>query len=204
MAQIEKNSSQPINSRPGCLALFGLAWTGFSTIFLLVGISQGDIIFTLFGGGFTLIGLALIGYSVMVWYTRFRVGRPQINIAKTTLKVGEQFNVYIDHQFNRSVEVEDVSVTLIFKETATYQQGTDTRTVTHEHIVQEFTEPGRNFRGGQYLQLQYDLQIPYNAMHSLDVRRNKLEWLLRFKLVVPRLPDFNQEHRLTVLPEMER
>lgn len=204
MKQIENTSSQPVNSRPGCLAGFSLMWTAFSSIFLFVGLTQGDFVFTLIGGLFTLVGVGLLGYSIMVWYTRFRVGQPQINIAKTTLNVGERFNVFIDHQFSRSVDVEDVSVALIFKETATYQQGTDTRTVTHEHVVQEFTEPGRNFRSGQYLQLQYDLQIPYNAMHSLEVRRNKLEWLLRFKLVVPRLPDFNQEYKLTVLAEMER
>jgi hypothetical protein len=44
------------------------------------------------------------------------------------------------------------------------------------------------------------MQIPYNGMHSLEVRRNKLEWFVIFELDIPRLPNFTEQIKLTVLP----
>lgn len=198
--------TKPVKSRnrPGCLLLFGLFWIAFSSIFVLVGLGNDDTTFAVFGGVFVLIGVGLLLWGGMSYYTRLRVGKPEITISEQMLRVGESFTVNLYHSFQRTVQVENVRLELIFRETATYQQGTDTRTVTHNHIIAEFEEPGGQFQSGHIIQQNYNLQIPPDSMHTLKVRRNKLEWFVRFSLKVPRLPDFVEEYELEVVPVMAR
>lgn len=190
-----KNSS-------GCLVLFGLFWIAFSSIFLITGIGNGDVVFSIFGGVFVLIGVAMLAWGGMSYYTRFRVGKPEITISEQMLRVGETFTVDIFHSFKSNIQVENIRLQLLFRETATYQQGTDTRTVTHNHVIADFEEPGGHYQSGHLFQQSYSLQIPPDSMHTLKVRRNKLEWFVRFSMKVPRLPDFNEEYELEVVPVM--
>ena len=201
---MESSFSTNKTNQPGCLLLFGLFWAAFSSIFVIVGITQRDLIFTIVGSLFTLIGVAIIIFALFAYYARFRVGKPEIIISNQTLRVGEPFTVSFFHRFNRPVEVQRILLQLIFRETATYQQGTDTRTVTHNHVIETFEEPGGHFQAGSMIQQAYDLQIPADGMHTLKVRRNKLEWFVRFQIAVPKLPDVVEEYELDVLPALMR
>ena len=174
----------------------------FSAIFVLVGIGNEDTTFTIFGTVFVLVGLAIFLFGALSYYTRLRIGKPEITISEQMLRVGESFTVNFFHSFKSGVQVESIRLELVFRETATYQQGTDTRTVTHNHIIAEFEEPGGHFQSGHLIQKNYDLQIPPDSMHTLKVRRNKLEWFVRFSMKVPRLPDFSEEYELEVVPVM--
>jgi hypothetical protein len=196
-----KSSSRPFNfSQPGCLLLFGLFWTAFSSIFIVLGLTDGNTIPIIFGGAFALIGIGIVSYAALSYYTRFRIGKPEITISEQMLRVGEPFTVSYFHSFNRSANIEGIRVELIFRETATYQRGTDTKTVTHNHMIAEFEEPGGHFQAGHLIQQNYDLQIPPDGMHTLKVRRNKLEWFVRFVMKVPKLPDFVEQFELEVVP----
>ncbi len=199
---MQKNVSNPTQSISVIILFaFSLFWTCFSSIFLVVGITQDILGMAIIGGLFVLIGLVLFLYTLLLFYTRRRVGKPDIMLSSTTLRIGETFDYNLTHQFKNSIQVDKITVKLVFRETATYQQGTDTRTVVHDHIIQNFEEPGRHFKAREFLQLNYKMQIPYNAMHSLEVRRNKLEWFVIFELDIPRLPNFVEQTKLTVLPE---
>ncbi|GAB4265143.1 MAG: hypothetical protein Kow0080_05020 [Candidatus Promineifilaceae bacterium] len=199
---MQKNVSTPNQSLTLIILFaFSLFWTCFSSIFLVTGITQDILGMAIVGGLFVLIGLSLFLYALLLFYTRRRVGKPDILVSNTTLKIGETFDYSLAHQFKNNIQVDKISVKLVFRETATYQQGTDTRTVVHDHVIQHFEEPGRHFKAREFLQLNYKMQIPYNAMHSLEVRRNKLEWLVIFELDIPRLPNFTEHTKLTVLPE---
>ncbi len=198
-------STQTFNmNKPGCLFLFGLFWVGFSTIFVIIGLTQDNIAFAIFGLLFVLVGVGMLIFALFSYYTRFRIGQPEITISEQTLRVGEPFTVSYFHSFNRSVQVDSIRVTLLFKETATYQRGTDTTTVTHDHVITEFEEPGAQFQAGHLIQQSYDFQIPPTGMHTLKVRRNKLEWFIRFQMKVPRLPDLVEQFELDVLPALMR
>lgn len=192
-----------ISNRSGCLLLFGLSWSLFAAVFLFIGLGSGQTLFAIFGGLFVLIGLAMMLYGGLMMVIRARVGKPEIHISSTTLLVGEAFSMSLMHQFERSVQVEEMVVQLIFRETATYKQGTDTRTVRHEDVVTEFRAPGRHFQAGSMLSESYQFQIPPTAMHTLKVRRNQLEWFVRFQLAIPRLPDFVEQIELDVLPGLD-
>ena len=173
-----------------------------SAIFFVISLSQGSVVSVVLSGGFMLIGVVIIGYSVLTLYTRARVGKPEITVSSRLLCVGEPFSLSYVHTFPQAVRVDEIVVQLVFKETAVYQRGTDTRTVTHEEVIAEFQEPGRHFQPGNLISKSYSLQIPADGMHSLSVRRNKLEWFVRLRMSVPRLPDFVEQIELTVRPEL--
>lgn len=203
--QILGKTGQMNMSRPGCLLGFALIWLGFSSIFLVIGLtSQAGIFFLLFSLLFVGIGVALLIFSLLSYFARYKVGQPDFRLTQTTLRVGDPFNFTFSHTFPRSVEISEMRTELVFRERATYQQGTDTTTVTHDHIVQSFKEPGRKFQAGQILAKAYELRIPPEAMHTLKVRRNELTWLLKFEAEIPKLPNFVEEFELTVLPEMSQ
>lgn len=201
--QILGKSGQMNTSRPGCLLGFALFWTGFSSIFVFIGLTtDAGIVFTLFGLLFVAIGLAMLLYALMAYFTRFKVGKPNFVLSQTTLRVGDHLAFSVSHTFPRSVEITRMRADLIFREKATYQQGTDTTTVTHNHLIQSFEEPGRQFQGGQLFSQSYDFLIPPDSMHTLKVRRNELTWHLKFEAEIPKLPNFIEEFELNVVPEI--
>ncbi len=201
---METHKSISLNSRNGVifLGIFGLIWTCFSLIFLVPVLLAREYLAVCLSAIFVLPGLIMIGYAATVYYSRARVGKPDITISNSSLRVGEKFTVNLMHTFKRNVQLEGIVVQLVFKETATYQQGTDTRTVTHEDVYENFELPGGEYQAGQYIQETFIMQIPADAMHTLKVRRNRLEWFVRVKADIAKLPDYVDEYELTVLPEM--
>jgi len=191
-----------VRSKPGCLIGFALFWTAFSSIFLVIGVTQEELPFTIVGGLFVLIGIGLLFFSLLTMYTRYRVGKPEIQLSDQTLRVGQPLTISYFHSFKSHVRVGQILVKLIFKETATYQQGTDTRTVQHEEIIAEFEEPGGEFRSGTMIEHTFNTRIPPDGMHTLNVRRNQLQWFVKFQIEIPSLPDFVNEYELDVLPAL--
>ena len=88
--------------RPGCLLLFGLFWMAFSAIFVFIGTGDGDTPFIIFGAVFVLIGLAIFLFGGLSFYSRWRIGKPEITISELrvspfsrTIPVTEPFSVVI-------------------------------------------------------------------------------------------------------------
>lgn len=201
--QILGKSGQMSASRPGCLLGFALFWISFSSIFVFIGLTtEAGIIFTLVGLLFVAAGLAMLLYALMAYFTRYKVGKPNFVLSQTTLRVGDQLAFSVSHTFPRSVAIDRICTNLIFREKATYQQGTDTKTVTHDHIITSVEEPGRQFQAGQIFSQSYNFLIPPDSMHTLKVRRNELTWHLKFEAEISKLPNFIEEFELNVVPEI--
>ena len=156
----------------------------------------------IFMGIFGLFIVAFIAWRLAVSYTRRRMGTPDITLSKESVQVGEAFTVNFHHTFNNNITIENISIQLIYKETATYQQGTDTRTVTHEEVYESFEMPGGDFRAGHMISDVFKMQIPADGMHTLKVRRNHIQWFVRIEAVIPKLIDFVEERELMVVPEL--
>ncbi|MBE2222169.1 MAG: hypothetical protein IAF02_11540 [Anaerolineae bacterium] len=196
-------NNQINTNKPGCLLGFAVAWTVFSCGMAAIMLTNEPNIFgILFISLFIIVGLGLMIYSGMVYYTRFRVGKPDFLLSKTELRPGEKVDFSFTHTFPNNVKINWMKMQLIFRETATYQRGTDTTTVTKNHIVDEYEEAGFDFQGGHMLSKAYSFQIPEDGMHTLKVRRNALEWFVKFEADIPSLPNFVEEFELTVLPEV--
>ncbi len=193
-----------LNSKNGVLflAIFGLLWSCCSLFAIVPAVLSGEMMGVLFAAIFLLPGLFILGYAATIYYSRARIGKPDITVSNSTLRVGEQFTVQLLHTFKSNVQIDRLEVQLVFKETATYQQGTDTRTVAHEDIYENYELPAGQYQSGQYIQETYTMQIPSDAMHTLKVRRNQLQWFVRVRASIPKLPDYVDEYELSVLPEM--
>jgi len=191
-------------NRQGCLIGFAVFWIAFSCIFVLVGFGDENWPFAIFGSIFAAVGVAILGYAAMGMITRSRLGKPIVTFSSPTFRVGDSFKMTYEHTLRQSVNVQSFTVELIFREVATYQQGTDTRTVTHNHVIDSFEQPAGRYQSGHIWHETFEMTIPADGMHSLDVRRNKLMWIVKILIKIPKLPDFVEEYELTVLPEMAR
>ena len=163
---------------------------------------SGSFMPFIFLGIFGLFIVLLVVWRLAIAYTRRRMGVPDITISKESLQVGEAFTVNFHHTFNNDITVENITIQLIYKETATYKQGTDTRTVTHEEIYESFDLPGGHYRAGHMVSDVFDMQIPADGMHTLKVRRNQIQWFVRVEAVIPKMVDFVEERELLVVPEL--
>lgn len=208
----------------GCLGFFGLvfivgglaaivipAWAGdlvrFENGQLRLG--DGDLISMLavagcvglpLGG----VGLLMIGAAVRTMLARARVAAPAVAVSTTTPRVGEIFTVDYQQTYRVATNVQLIRMSLILRESATYQRGTDSVTVTHDHFVQTYDLPPRQFSAGETFQDRRQFQIPPLGMHSFAANRNKLNWFLKVTVQIPGWPDFEDEFGLTVPPAVAR
>jgi hypothetical protein len=199
-----KGSTQLNTNHPGCLMGFAVAWTLFSCGMAAIMLTNEPNVFgILFISLFIIIGLGLMAYAGMTYYTRFKVGKPDFLLSHTEARLGEKIDFSFTHTFRSNIKFNWMKTQLIFRETATYQRGTDTTTVTKNHIMDEYEEPGFDFQGGQILSKAYSFHIPEDGMHTLKVRRNALEWFIKFEADISSLPNFVEEFELVVLPEIK-
>lgn len=195
-------SNQINTNKPGCLLGFGVAWTAFSCgMAALMFTNEPNIGGILFISLFILVGIGLMIYAGMTYYTRFKVGKPEFVLSHREARLGEKIDFSFTHTLRSDVKMNWMKTQLILRETATYQRGTDTTTVTHNNIIDEYEEPGFDFRGGQMLSKAYSFTIPEDGMHTLKVRRNALEWFIKFEADIPSLPNFVEEFEIIVHPE---
>lgn len=200
---IRNNSqgSSSINS-PGCLLGFGAVWTTFSLAMAALMLSSDSGLFgILFISLFVIIGLAIMVFAGMTYYTRFKVGKPNFSLSHTEARLGDEINFSFTHTFRSNVNINWIKTQLILRETATYQRGTDTTTVVENNIIDEREEAGFNYQGGQMLSNAYTFTIPEDGIHTLKVRRNALQWFIKFEADISSMPNFVEEFEILVLPE---
>lgn len=198
----QKNSTPAGRNRMRIIVIFALLFACGPALFFIPNFeNEENLIILLTLLPFIAVGLGLFIYALVRHYSRALFGKPEIIISQETLRLGESFNVSLRHTFKRDVLLDHITLQYLFRETATYQQGTDTRTVTHNEIIENHELPGGQYRTGQFIQQAYDLQIPADGMHTLVVERNKLQWFIRLEAGISNLPDFVEEYELTVLPQ---
>lgn len=184
-----------------CGIAFALLWTGMSFIFALMAWKEGELLGALVPGVFVIVGLVMLVGFMWRPLARLRLGRPHISASQDELRVGEDFTVRYDQQIRTPTHVEMLSVMLVFLERATYQQGTDTRTVKHEEIVDRFDFPGRQFQAGETFRQICTFKIPSDAMHTFEAQHNKLQWWIRVVVKISGWADLQEEFMVRVLPE---
>ena len=190
-------------SRAGrnCLLLFAGFWTAFSLFWTYMAWRSDSGLMWLFGVPFIVIGIMLIVFSLWRTVSGIKVAPPQVSVSKTQLRPGEKFSVSYIQRFRLPTTLQDCRVQLVFQESATYTQGTDTRTDTHDEVVSFFEGPAGHFEAGSEARRDGTFQIPVDAMHSFESQNNKLQWLVRVHVDVQEWPDMIEVYDLTVLPE---
>ncbi len=172
------------------LAVTGRVVEGFDlgvTVFLLV---------------FLIADAVFAAILLRAWLARLRFPVPQVWVSAHPLRVGEEARWRYVQRFSRPLGPEvEAWMQLVFREEATYQRGTETVTVTHEDVVDEWPLDLTGAQAGE-VELEGRLQIPREGMHTFRARRNRLRWFLRVRAQIPNWPDFQRAYELTVLPEV--
>lgn len=150
---------------------------------------------------FGAVGLGLGIFALRPFVTRLQIADPQLTVSKEHLRVGETFTLHYRQEFKRSADVQQIAIALILREVARYQVGTDTRTVTHDHVVEQQRYGARRYDAGQAFELELDLQIPTDSMHTFSATNNKLIWNIVVRVEASGWPDLAETYELQVLPE---
>jgi hypothetical protein len=133
-----------------------------------------------------------------------KVSKPEAAVSNITPRVGEDVTFTYQQSFKSAIEVKRIAFQLILRESATYRRGTDTVTVTHDHIIQQYEQPPRRFEGGESINERRLFHISEGAMHSFEANRNKLRWIIKARVEMQGWPDYDEEFGLRVLPETVR
>ncbi len=152
-------------------------------------------------GVFILLGLFILGVLVWPLIPSLKVSRPEVTVSSEAVRPGDSFSFSFRQTFRSAADVKQASLQLLLLETATYRRGTDTYTVKHEEIAQQFEAPPRHFQAGETIAEQRLLQVPPQGMHTFVATNNKLRWIVRVKMIIAGWPALNEEYEIRVLPE---
>lgn len=147
--------------------------------------------------------IALIaGYFVVKRWRIVRALHPgELFLQQWPMRRGESIRVRYRRKMKDSISPDQMTARLQCVESATYQQGTDTRTVIHtlhssplELVEQEISL--------DHLQSDWILTIPRELPPSLKVYRNSVTWSVVVSLTFHDIPNDDSEFTLLVRPEV--
>ncbi|MBI3910387.1 MAG: hypothetical protein HY320_05570 [Armatimonadetes bacterium] len=189
----------------GCLLVFGLIWIAFSLFWEGMAWQTGaPVFFLLFGLPFVAIGFGLLTWALLPSIVGMKVARPVVSLSSDAMRGGEAFSLTYQQSFKKAVDVHRIAFQFVFRETATYQRGTDTVTVKYEQIIDSAEHPARRFAAGETFYDQRSLQLPKDGMHTFSALHNKLQWFVKVQVEITGWPDFKEEYEVRVLPERAR
>lgn len=211
MRTLQQNTNG--NWARGCMVAFSVVWTSIvccSMAAMAISVMNADDFTTaivptgfsfLFSLPFLAVGIGMFVWGIMPFVARTRVHKPEVGISANMLRVGEPFTVTYQQTFKAATEVESIKLQLVFREKATYRRGTDTYTVTHDRVVDQFEQGMRHFEAGDTFRESRRFEIPSDAMHSFAARNNSLIWIISIQVSIARWPDYAEEFPFSVLPE---
>ncbi len=187
------------------LIVFGGVWNGFVWTMLIGNMRSAlnsgsgfDWVFALFLIPFALVGLGIVGLVIYMGLGLFNP-RPVVTVDPGAARLGAPFEVR--WRLNRpSTRVKSLAVVLQGVETATYRQGTDTRTETevfYEATLSERTSTG--FRSEAWSG-SAEAVVPADQMHTWSASNNGVSWRIKVKGSIPRWPDIDADFELPVVP----
>jgi len=130
-----------------------------------------------------------------------KMAPPEVTVSKDTVRLGERFDLSFLQEIRQPINITRFCVELVFRESATYQQGTDTKTVTHEVPIQSYQFAPRRAEAGERIREDSEFTIPAEGMHSFAAVKNKIQWIVKVAVEVEKWPDFKEEYEVRVLPD---
>ncbi|BDI31270.1 hypothetical protein CCAX7_33210 [Capsulimonas corticalis] len=188
------------NAQAGCLLIFGAVWT-IGSAAMTIDVFSSSPLGALLPAAFVLLGLCMIWAGLKPMIAVRKIGAAQIILSVEAPRVGEKFLVNYQQTAQSPVSVLNHTMTLIFRESATYTRGSNTTTVTHPTTVNTISYGPLALRPGETNQRQWSIQIPADGMHSFEGRRNKLNWVIQTKVTMAGWPTYEEEFPFTVTPD---
>ncbi len=124
-----------------------------------------------------LVGVWLAFHSVRELWERRGVGPTQIEVSEHPLTLGGEYHAHLLQ--TGKMELRTLRLCLICEESASYQQGTDSRTSVETVYRRELRKwRSLKMRPGEPFEAEWSFQIPRDAMHSFRSPNNEIRWLL--------------------------
>ena|GEM_PF-3671284 len=149
---------------------------------------------------FLLVGIALTIYVGRRLFQAMRLGPTIIEVDQETVEPGQTFRIYI-FQSGRVV-MRRFNLSLVMIEKTTTRQDSDVR-IERRTAFSENLETRENLelKMGRPLEIETEVTIPQNAMHSFEARYNAIVWKLRVQAVVEGRPLVRWEFPVVVRPK---
>ncbi|MEM9420645.1 MAG: DUF3592 domain-containing protein, partial [Planctomycetota bacterium] len=149
---------------------------------------------------FVLVG---IGCVFVVIYMVLALSNPVVQMTFDPRMIPLGAPLKVDWSINgRAGRIQKLTMTVEGLERATYRRGTDT--ITDEHVFFEetlFEGEALDRHDPLARDGQAEMQLPANAMHSLDSNNNKIVWRIKVRGDIPRWPDVRDEYEFALVPE---
>jgi hypothetical protein len=130
---------------------------------------------TLFVIPFILIGLGAIVVFLRQLLVATGIGPTLVEISDHPLCAGEKYQLFLSQAGRLAINT--LRASLVCEESATYRQGTNTRTENKEVYRQElFRREGFLIESGIPFETELELSIREGAMHSFKSEHNEINW----------------------------
>jgi hypothetical protein len=190
-------------------SLFGTAvlclfWNGIVSVFVTIAVrsylrGEPEWFLTVFLIPFVAVGGVTIYMFVRQLLITTGVGPTLVEISDHPLRPGGSYEILVS-QTGR-LKIDEIKVKLVCEETATYRQGTNTRT-THRRVYDREIVSQRDceIQSGLPLEIRATMAVPSPAMHSFQASHNRVEWKVIVEGQLPRWPDFSRDFAVILQP----
>ena len=188
--------------------------TIFSLILIAIGLmivfTNGQIAvaipFLLFGG-FWLIA------SLRLKLAAFAFGDVSAELGKSTAtplswkrvrgeyRVGEVFDIEISYQLPSTLSIEALEVSLVKREIV-WTNGKHPIKHNRDYVIQKCLATEDQLGSNETFEGVFQFQIPYDSIYSLDLKYNKVCWLIKLSLSSAEINAIAFEKPFIVLPEL--
>ena len=158
-----------------------------------------DWILTILTVPFVLGGLLLIVYFLRQLLVTAGIGPTLLEISDHPLHPGGEYQLFLSQSGNLTIN--NLTVSLVCQEKATYRQGTNTRTELRPVYRQDlFRRDNFEIPPGLPFETNCPLKVPAGAMHSFKSGHNAIDWTLVVEGNVANWPDFKRAFSVVVFP----
>jgi hypothetical protein len=186
------------------IGLFAMSWNAMIAVFLvfaisglLQGIVQYRLLFLLVPGIY--IGLRAGRLFLASYIQAIGIGSTTVEIEDLPLVPGRTYKLLLV-QYGRLV-IKKLSIRLVCEEESTYHFGTDIRTEKQVVRHQSILEQGRSrIDWGRPLELECQVAIPSDAMHSFQSLHNAIHWKIIVEGEANRWPSYCRSFPVVVYP----
>ncbi|TWU43982.1 hypothetical protein Q31b_15160 [Novipirellula aureliae] len=197
-AVVPRTTKQINGIAGGCIAALVIA--GFAMFVAAFVIGDGGIIPIIFLGAFGLIGASV--FLVKSVLPKWVLGQVACDLGMTTVSPGQTIKGQLSFSPRKNLQINGITMKVSANEQCISGSGSNKK--THHHRLFQSTETlegATTLSANRPLHYDFSYQIPNDAPFSVELRDNKLHWIVEVSIDIPRWPDWRKKIKLQVLPD---
>ncbi|MCP3695421.1 MAG: hypothetical protein GY917_24690 [Planctomycetaceae bacterium] len=153
---------------------------------------------------FILVACTVVGcWSIFYLWRQLRrhagIGPTSVEISDHPLHPGREYALFLSQAGH--LQLESFRIALVCHESATYRQGTDTRTSIQPVYSQELLYREKiEVEAGIPFEQDCEFQVPMQVMHSFQGTHNAVQWKLRIDVQTREWPPFQRTFPVVLYP----